>query len=161
MIIQIMGNVRFQITLDPSTWIFDDRKEELDKILENDADDERIDFSDSKEWNRQIIEGTTKPPTLKSEKKFKKQQLLEGTFAICLKPFLEYTEPTSGEDAMITFTHHEAQTTTLPYDERHMFYAHFSQDGKQLYEDGLIDVLVINDGKVEARLEHVSGIRFD
>lgn len=160
MIIQIMGNVRFQITLDPSTWIFDDRKEELDKIIGNDADDEQIDFSDSKEWNRQIIEGTTKPPTLKSEKKFKKQQLLDGTFAICLKPFLEYTEPHRGEDAMITFTHGE-QTTILPYNRRHTFYAHFSQDGKQLYEDGLIDVLVINDGEVDARLEHVSGISFD
>ncbi|MCG1008610.1 hypothetical protein J4760_00950 [Salinicoccus sp. ID82-1] len=160
MIIQIMGNVRFQITLDPSTWIFDDRKEELDKILRNDADEEQIDFSDSKEWNRQIIEGTTKPPTLKSEKKFKKQQLLDGTFAICLKPFLEYAEPVRGEDAMITFTH-EADTTILPYDARHTFYAHFSRDGKQLYEDGLIDVLVIKEGEIETRLEHVSGIRFD
>lgn len=97
MIIQIMGNVRFQITLDPSTWIFDDRKEELDKVLANDADEEQIEFSDSREWSRQIIEGTTKPPTLKSEKKFKKQELLDGTFVICLKPFLEYTEPERGK----------------------------------------------------------------
>ena len=78
MIIQIMGNVRFQITLDPSTWIFDDRKEELDKVLANDADEEQIEFSDSREWSRQIIEGTTKPPTLKSEKKFKKHLLNIG-----------------------------------------------------------------------------------
>ncbi|WP_031548383.1 hypothetical protein [Salinicoccus luteus] len=160
MIIQIMGNVRFQITLDPSTWIFDDRKEELDKVLANDGDEEQIEFSDSKEWSRQIIEGTTKPPTLKSEKKFKKQELLDGTFVICLKPFLEYTEPERGEDAMITFTH-DGETTILPYNQRHKFYAHFSQDGKRIYDDGFIDVLVIGDGEIEKRLEHVTGISFE
>ncbi|MBY8909300.1 MULTISPECIES: hypothetical protein [Salinicoccus] len=160
MIIQIMGNVRFQITLDPSTWIFDDRKEELDKVLANDADEEQIEFSDSREWSRQIIEGTTKPPTLKSEKKFKKQELLDGTFVICLKPFLEYTEPERGEDAMITFTHDDS-TTILPYNQRHKFYAHFSKDGKRLYDDGFIDILVIDGGKIENRLEHVTGISFE
>ena len=160
MIIQILGNVRYQITLDPSTWIFDDRKEELEKVLAQEPEKEQINFSDSTEWNRQIIEGTTKPPTLKTEKKFKNKELLEGTFIICLKPFLEYTEPHQGEDAMIVFTHDEG-TTTLPFNARDTYYAHFSQDGKRIYDDGMIDVLVIKDGNMEEKLVHVTGIAFE
>lgn len=73
MIIQLTGNVRYQITLDPSTWIFDDRKIKLEDLLAQKEDGEEITFNDETEWNRQIIEGETKPPTLKSEKKHKKE----------------------------------------------------------------------------------------
>ncbi|MGO1923250.1 MAG: hypothetical protein ACTH14_05400, partial [Jeotgalicoccus sp.] len=65
--IQLTGNVRYQITLDPSTWIFDDRKIKIEDLLAQTADGEEITFNDETEWNRQIIEGETKPPTLKSE----------------------------------------------------------------------------------------------
>ncbi|WP_411843970.1 hypothetical protein [Salinicoccus sp. HZC-1] len=160
MIIQILGNVRYQITLDPSTWIFDDRKEELENVLAKESDDVEIKFEDSKEWNRQIIEGTTKPPTLKTEKKFKKKDLLEGTFVICLEPFLEYTEPERGEDAMIIFTYDDGEAI-VPYRDRAKIYAHFSQDGKRLYDDGMVDILIIKDGEIEQKLIHVTGIKFD
>lgn len=160
MIIQILGNVRYQITLDPSAWIFDDRKEDLEKVLAKEADDVEIKFEDSKEWNRQIIEGTTKPPTLKTEKKFKKKDLLEGSFIICLEQFLEYTEPERGEDAMITFTHDDG-VTILPYRDRSIIYAQFSKDGKRLYDDGMVDILVIEDGEIQTKLIHTTGIKFD
>lgn len=160
MIIQILGNVRYQITLDPSAWIFDDRKEDLEKALAKVADEEEIKFEDSKEWNRQIIEGTSKPPTLKTEKKFKKKDLLEGTYIICLEPFLEYTEPERDEDAMITFTHDEG-ATILPYRDRKNIYAQFSQDGKRLYDDGMVDILVIENGEIKEKLLHTTGIKFD
>lgn len=160
MIIQILGKVRYQITLDPSAWIFDDRKEDLEKVLAKVADDEEIRFEDSKEWNRQIIEGSSKPPTLKTEKKFKNKDLLEGTFIICLEPFLEYTEPERGEDAMITFTHDEG-STILPYSERGNIYAQFSREGKRLYDDGMVDILVIENGEIREKLIHTTGIKFD
>lgn len=160
MIIQILGNVRYQITLDPSAWIFDDRKEDLDKLLAAQSDDEEINFDDSKEWNRQIIEGSTKPPTLKTEKKFKKKQLLEGTFVICMEPFFEYTEPERGEESMITFNHDE-NSTILPYRDRSKIFAQFSNEGKRLYDDGMIDILLIENGQIKQRLNHVSGIKFD
>src|SRR5690625_3841434 len=118
MVIQILGDIRFQITLDPSTWIFDDRKITLEDALAASHDDDSISFSDNTEWNRQIIEGSSKPPTLKSEKKYKNSQLLEETFIIKLDTFLEYTEPERGEDAMITYTHDEG-TTILPRSEEH------------------------------------------
>lgn len=160
MIIQILGKVRYQITLDPSAWIFDDRKEDLEKVLAAKPDDVEIKFEDSKEWNRQIIEGSTKPPTLKTEKKFKNKDLLEGTFIICLEPFLEYTEPERGEEAMITFTHDEG-ASILQYRDRSKIYAQFSLEGKRLYDDGMVDILVIDGGKIEEKLVHTTGIKFD
>ncbi|WP_017548424.1 hypothetical protein [Salinicoccus carnicancri] len=160
MIIQILGNVRYQITLDPSAWIFDDRKEELEKVLAKESDKEEIRFEDSTEWNRQIIEGSSKPPTLKSEKKFKKKDLLEGTFIICLEPFFEYTEPERGEDAMITFTHDEG-ASIIPYSDRRLIYAQFSHEGRRLYDDGMVDILVIENGEIKEKLIHVTGIKFD
>ena len=159
MIIQLKGNIKFQITLDPSTWIFDDRKLKIEELLTNKEDEEQILFNDEAEWNRQIIEGETKPPTLKSEKKYKKRELLDSSFAICLKPFLEYTEPNSVEDAEITFIHNDGETT-LPYNEREEMYAHFSNNGKRLYDDGMFDLIVVNNGHESLRLTHVTGIEF-
>ncbi len=157
MIIQIQGDIKFQITLDPSTWIFDDRKITLDEALTAPKEEEDITFGDNTEWNRQIIEGTSKPPTLKSEKKYKNQQLLEETFIINLKPFLEYTEPERGEEAMITYTHDEG-TAILPFNEREKHYAQFSENGKRIYDDNMIDLVIIGENNLEMRLKHVTAI---
>lgn len=159
MIIQLTGNVRYQITLDPSTWIFDDRKIKIEDLLANTNDGEEITFNDDVEWNRQIIEGETKPPTLKSEKKYKKRELLESSFVINLAPFLEYAEPYEAENATIVFVHNDGQTE-LRYDARETFYAHFSNVGKRLHEDGLFDLLVVEDGTEKERLVHVTKIEF-
>lgn len=157
MVIQILGDIKFQITLDPSTWIFDDRKISLEDALAAEQDDDGISFSDNTEWNREIIEGSSKPPTLKSEKKYKNSQLLEETFIIKLDTFLEYTEPERGEDAMITYTHDEG-TTILPYNERSRHYAQFSKDGKRMYDDNLIDLVILSNNNIETRLQHVTSI---
>ena len=71
--IQIKGAVNFQITLDSTTWIFDDRKVQIED-LENGVFDgtKPIAFEDNREWNRAILEGQTNPPTLNSEIKYKK-----------------------------------------------------------------------------------------
>lgn len=160
MIIQLTGNVRYQITLDPSTWIFDDRKIKLEDLIRQSSDNEEITFVDEAEWNRQIIEGTTKPPTLKSEKKHKKRELLESSFVINLAPFLEYAEAYDNEDAIIKFVHNDGETE-LAYKDRETFYAHFSNEGKRLHPDGLFDLLVVDEnGTEKARLVYVTKIEF-
>lgn len=159
MIIQLTGNVRYQITLDPSTWIFDDRKIKIEDLLSNTEDGEEITFNDETEWNRQIIEGETKPPTLKSEKKHKKRELLESSFVINLAPFLEYAEAYEDEQAKIVFVHNAGETE-LPYAARESFYAHFSKEGKRLHEDGLFDLLVVENGIEKERLIYVTKIEF-
>lgn len=155
MLLTISGKVEFTITLDSSAWIFDDRKLHLDTLV---SSEDEISFEDNKEWNRQIIEGETLPPTLKTEKQFKstKQELLEGTFVMNLSPFLEYAEPE-------TFTYritHKDGVTELPYKNRYSHYAQFSKEGKRLYDDGMIDILIIENNLLLERYEYVTKIEF-
>ncbi|WP_052327353.1 hypothetical protein [Nosocomiicoccus massiliensis] len=155
MLLQIKGNVNFVITLDSSAWIFDDRKIHIEDLVH---DEEHIEFEDSEEWNRQIIEGDTLPPTLKSEKRYKnkKEELLNGTFIMALDPFLEYAEPKSVKYEIT----HKNGTTTLAYKDRYDHYAQFSNNGKRLYDDGMIDLLVIKDGEIIERYEYVTAFTF-
>src|SRR5699024_11706186 len=103
----------------------------LEDAMKASKDDDGISFFYNTEWNREIIEGSSKPPTLKSEKKYKKSQLLEETFIINLDTFLEYTEPERGEDAMITYTHDEG-TTILQYEERSRHNTQFSKNDRRM-----------------------------
>lgn len=86
-IVTITGNVKYPITLDPSVWIFDDRKFDLEQFFSHfgEVQDEDDDLVIDRE--RQIREGAVSPPTLKSEKKYEKEKLLDGTFGIKLEPF--------------------------------------------------------------------------
>lgn len=155
MLLQIKGNVDFVITIDSSAWIFDDRKIHIEDLVN---DDEEINFDDSVEWNRQIIEGETLPPTLKSEKKYrnKKEELLNGTFLMALDPFLEYADPKS---VTYEITHKDGKTALL-YKDRYEHYAQFSKDGQRLYDDGMIDLLIIKDGEIVERYEYVTSFDF-
>ena len=53
------------ITLDSTTWIFDDRKVKIEDIESGVFEGTKpIRFEDNREWNRAILEGQTNPPTL-------------------------------------------------------------------------------------------------
>jgi len=156
MIIQIKGKVNFNITLDPSTFIFDDRKVEMDTIKKTiKLDDDTISFQDNYEWNREILEGGSKPPTLVSEKKYKKQQLLEGTFLMNLEPFIRNAEP--HQDATRIRLTNETDSAEIHLDALPNFYVQFSKDGKRLYDDGMVDAYLLED-TLNLKLAHVTGI---
>ncbi|MEW4265607.1 peptidyl-prolyl cis-trans isomerase [Priestia megaterium] len=141
-IIMLKGKVKYTLTLDPSVWIFDDRKLDMEVFFEHPPEqkDETEAYTKavSKHWDREIQEGAVFPPTLKTEKKFKKQELVNGTFGILFGPFLANASPTEEatnvsfktKDALISFSLEEAQKLIFG----------FSQDGKPLREDGPIYV---------------------
>ena len=53
--IQIKGAVKFPISLDSTTWIFDDRKVSIDDLERGVFDGTRpVKFEDNTEWNRAI-----------------------------------------------------------------------------------------------------------
>ena len=87
--IQIKGLVKFPITLDSTTWIFDDRKVKIEDIESVFEGTKPIKFEDNREWNRAILEGQTNPPTLNSEIKYRKRSVLEDSFAINMTPFFK------------------------------------------------------------------------
>ena len=78
------------ITLDSTTWIFDDRKVKIEDIESGVFEGTKpIKFEDNREWNRAILEGQTNPPTLNSEIKYRKRSVLEDSFAINMTPFFK------------------------------------------------------------------------
>ncbi|MFJ7976264.1 peptidyl-prolyl cis-trans isomerase [Peribacillus sp. NPDC096379] len=137
-IVFIQGKVKFPITLDPGVWIFDDRKVEIEtyfhaeKKVENELEEYTI--AASKHWEKEIREGATMPPTLKTERKFEKQRLLEGTFVIPFKPFLDNAEPDSNASEVVVKTANTEQVFTKEAAEA--FVLGFSIDGKPIKENG-------------------------
>lgn len=139
-IIHIKGNVKFTITLDPSVWIFDDRKEDLTTYFQNTKEEkdtlEEYTKSISKHWDREIVEGAIYPPTLKTEKKYLKEKLLAGTFCIPFKPFLRNAEVQESAKTLTIVT--QKEKIKLPLEVGYELVLGFSKDGKPLHEDGPI-----------------------
>lgn len=144
--IQIKGAVNFPITLDSTTWIFDDRKVSLEDLEKGVFDGTKpIQFEDNREWNRAILEGQTNPPTLNSEIKYKKRSVLEGSFVINMTPFFKTSEPQSNATAIKLFNDEDA--IEVPLDLLPYLFFQFAKDGKRLYDDNSVDSIVYDTEK--------------
>jgi hypothetical protein len=141
-ILLISGKVKYSITLDPSVWIFDDRKVDLttyfSKSIEQNNELEEYTKSISKHWDREIIEGAVYPPTLKTEKKYEKEKVLTGSFGISLQPFIKNAEPT--EEAAVFVIKTSTSVHEIPLDIAQDLILGFSKVGKPLSEDGPVHV---------------------
>lgn len=141
-IVYVIGKVKFPITLDPSVWIFDDRKLDLDTYfdqrLEKVNELDEYTKSISKHWDREIIEGATAPSPVKTEKKYKKEIVLTTSFGILFQPFLDNAEPL--EEAQTVVIESVDTEHSLPIEEAKKMILGFSQTGKPLSEDGPVHV---------------------
>lgn len=146
MIVQLRGKVKFPITLDPTVWIFDDRKIVLkDAFIEQKSSEQMDDAEKTAEMFDQEVYFQTKirPPVKKSIKKFDREKILTESYVMPLKPFVEHAEAsneatkarliTDGDDIIISF---EQLLHSLVL---------FSFEGKPLQEDGPIH-LYFGDG---------------
>ena len=135
--IQIKGAVKFPISLDSTTWIFDDRKVSIDDLERGVFDGTRpVNFEDNTEWNRAILEGQTNPPTLDSEIKYKKRSVLEGSFVINMTPFFKNAEPHDKATAIKLYNDNDA--IEIPIELLPYLFFQFAKDGKRLYSDCLL-----------------------
>ncbi len=137
-IVPIKGNVTFPITLDAGVWIFDDRKVDLTTYFSRttEAIDELEEYTKavSRHWSREIQEGATYPPTLKTEKKYEKERILTGTFGIPFAPFLKNAEPHADATTVVIET--DNGEYALPITEARDLILGFSLNGKPLKENG-------------------------
>jgi hypothetical protein len=142
-IVPIKGKVKFVITLDSGVWIFDDRKIDLSTFFESGSivKDELEEYTKavSKHWSREIQEGATYPPTLKTEKKYEKEKILTGTFAMPFAPFLKHAEPHADASRIVIET--ASGDLHVPVEEAEEMLMAFSKDGKPLKEDGPVHIL--------------------
>lgn len=141
-IIILSGKVKYTITLDPTVWIFDDRKVDLTTIFSTTAspsnDLEEYTKSVSKHWDREIMEGAVYPQTLKTEKKYEKEKILTGSFGIPFQPFLKNAVPDKEAAALVIKTSTSEHEISL--DDAKDLILGFSESGKPLLEDGPVHV---------------------
>lgn len=162
-IIAIKGNIQYSITLDPSVWIFDDRRIDLNTYFN--TPQESIDElevytkSISKHWDREIMEGAIYPPTLNSEKKYEKEKLLTGSFAVPFKPFLQNASPLEGARNLII--EQENNEISIPLEKAYELILGFSKDGKPLKEDGPIYVYYGDGSNQNEPIKNVKAFRVE
>lgn len=137
MIIQVKGKVKFPITIDPSVWIFDDRKIKFSEAfsemkVEEEEDDAKktAEMFDLEVYAQKKIE----PPVNKSLRRYDREALLSESYVMPLKPFIEHTEVTS--DANEALLHTQDGQVVLSLDLLNNSYLLFAKDGKPLKEDG-------------------------
>ncbi|RNF40715.1 peptidyl-prolyl cis-trans isomerase [Planococcus salinus] len=165
-IIPFKGEVKFKLTLDPTVWIFDDRKIDLDTFFIEGAvkRDELEEYKRGmgEHWSREIMEGATVPPTLNSEKKFKrqeKQDMLTKTFGMEFKPFLENAEPSEQATTVVFETAHGEQAFPIEKSKELIF--KFSENGKPLREDGPVHILLPDGSNRDNPITDVTAIRVE
>jgi hypothetical protein len=141
-ILLLTGKVKYTITLDPTVWIFDDRKIDLNTYFsttsEHSNELEEYTKSISKHWDREIMEGAVYPPTLKTEKKYEKEKVLTGSFGIPFQPFFKNAEPDENADTLVIKTTNSEFEVSL--ETASNLILGFSNIGKPLNEDGPVHV---------------------
>ena len=139
--IQIKGKVKFPITLDSTTWIFDDRKVKIEDLEAGVFEGTKpVEFQNNREWNRAILEGQTNPPTLNSEIKYKKRAMIEDTFVINMTPFFKNAEP--NDDATAIRLSNDEDLIEVPLSLLPYLFFKFADKGKRLYDDNGVDSFV-------------------
>lgn len=163
-IIPIKGNVHHHITLDPTVWIFDDRRIDLETFFTTDhvEKDEIEEYKRNMgaHWSREIMEGATFPPTLKTEKKYEKTKMLTGTFGMFLHHFVNNAKP--AQDAhTLTLETTDGNEHSFPITKAEDIILKFSEKGKPILEDGPVYVLFKDGSNIHEPIRHVNAIRID
>ena len=160
-IIPIKGAVTYTLTLDPTVWIFDDRKLDLttyftSKPTENDEEKYLRDVG--AHWSREIMEGAVFPPTLKTERKFDRKGMMTGTFGMEIKPFLNNAS-IKEEATEVVFEGSNNEEHVFSIEEAKTLIFKFSQDGKPLTEDGPVHILFADGSNIQNPIKNVKAIR--
>ncbi|MFC7392416.1 hypothetical protein [Scopulibacillus cellulosilyticus] len=124
--LNITGRVKFTITMDPTSLLFDDRKIKWEDFLN--MIDHHIDFLNEEDE-------TDTPPFKKKRRKYKREDMLTESFVIPVKPFIENAEPL--EDAtIVVFERQDGDHYELSLTEAKQGVFAFSYKGRALTEDG-------------------------
>jgi len=136
MIVPIKGNVTYPITLDPTVWIFDDRKilfddafteEQNSSVAESESD------KTSRRWNQEVYQ-QIKPPVNRSIKRFEREQILKNSYVMPIDDFLNNTEINKNAKKGILVT--DEGNVNISLDKLKKCLLLFAVDGKPLKNKG-------------------------
>lgn len=136
-VIVIKGAVRFPITVDPSVWIFDDRKIDL-ATYQGEDQREAADPLDAlkgagAQWDKELREGIDFQAERRSLLEHRKA--LEGDYAMPLAPFLDNAEPLP-EASLLRIHREGGEAVTLPLADARRAILQFAKDGKPIRDRG-------------------------
>ncbi|KGX93307.1 hypothetical protein N781_12950 [Pontibacillus halophilus JSM 076056 = DSM 19796] len=162
MIIQLTGLVQYPITLDPSVWIFDDRKIHFDKAFtdrQTASIDENEDVKKAAQfWDREVYQQKLDPPVNKSISSLQKREILEGTYVMPIRPFIQNAEVQESARFAKIHTDEDTMEVNLPQLQDALFL--FAQNGKQLKEGGPVHIYFADGSNKDEPITHVRKIEF-
>lgn len=159
MIVPITGNVTYAITLDPTVWIFDDRKVLLDEAFTVNADpttDTDEAEKAAQRWERAVYPQHMKPPVNKSISRHEGEKFLQNSYVMPIIDFVENAEikPDATGATLVT----KDGDKQISLSELKYCYLQFANKGKPLKDDGPV-YFYFNDGSnKDAPIKNVSKI---
>lgn len=138
MIVPILGKVNYSITLDPTVWIFDDRKVLLEEAFN--AKEEKNENNDdalrktAENFDRELDTSIIRPPVNKSISRYEGEKILTNSYVMPIKEFLSHSEVQSDATDVTLITEHEEINISLETLENSLLL--FSIKGKPLLKDG-------------------------
>ncbi|RKQ16398.1 hypothetical protein D8M05_07635 [Oceanobacillus bengalensis] len=160
MIVPIVGNVSYSITLDPTVWIFDDRKvllEEAFTIKANTTDKDDV-VKAAERWDREVSTQFSKPPVNRSISRREGETFLENSYVMPIYDFIHNAEINTDAKNATLVTWNDESDVTLTIDELESGYFLFAMDGKPLKEDGPVHFLYGDGSNKDNPIKHVKKI---
>ncbi|QQK76773.1 peptidyl-prolyl cis-trans isomerase [Salicibibacter cibarius] len=151
-IVPISGNVKHRITIDPTVWIFDNRKIDLETFFqetpsaEETMEEERADFGPRRWQTNQI--------------RTKKEALIEGSYGMKFEPFINNAEPTPSATTLVAVTSSGEEITASLADGK-TWIAGFSSEGMALKEDGPIHIYFADGSNWHSPITNVVELRVE
>lgn len=161
-IMTITGKVKYPITLDVGSWLFDERQIDLDTYFTNNSEEsieekEEVVITENT-WTLGLKEGALPPEQQQRRKKLSKRKMLTGTLGIKLEPFLKNAEPLDDATTLIIIT--DDEEISLPLEESNSLIMQFSNKGKPL-QDGPVHILYADGSNRDQPIKHVKGFRVE
>ncbi|UFU00898.1 hypothetical protein KO561_08180 [Radiobacillus kanasensis] len=159
MIVEIEGKVQYPITLDPTVWIFDDRKVLLEEAFKTESNEDVV--TDELEqaslrFDREVYQQKVKPPVTNSIAKYNRKELLENSYVMPIRDFLNTAEikPEANSVELVSRFGNE----TISIDQLRNSLLLFSNAGKPLYDDGPIHLYFKDGSNQESPIKGISRI---
>lgn len=147
MIVQLAGNVNYAITLDPTVWIFDDRKVLLEEAFVEQKDEEHTEVDElemaANRWSQEVYQQRVRPPVNKSITRFERDKILKNSYVMPIYEFLSHAEvkPDSTDVTLTTIN----GDVNITLSELQACYLLFAVSGKPVKSDGPVH-LYFKDG---------------
>ncbi|KKE78096.1 hypothetical protein DTX80_07210 [Bacilli bacterium] len=140
MIVPIIGNVSYSITLDPTVWIFDERKVLLDEAFtKNTKSEEDIPNTQklAERYNREVFQSNAKvPPVNKGLTKKEGEEILKNSYVMPLYDFVKNAEINDSAKSATFLSEDNQELVTIDIDQLVNGYFLFAIDGKPIKKDG-------------------------